>query len=322
MDNFQLFTNIYYIVMNYLQKYYKYKKKYIHLKNQTGGSSLVTNTENNIFTIYTTGLYDSGSNTNLIDLWNSDVRDNIISLIPENFRIKFIHYDPLVVWNLDKAKFEKIENQGTITTIKNELEDILQKKDMENNRVIESIFINEYFDINNINLEKPYIILDIAHLFLYENKVKTVKKLDRSDNREYNINSVRFGYIGDGGIPLILAKSKLFEINNNGEVITYIDKMINSGIKFDGVYPSGVIQNIYNEIKKKIKENIFRLTNITDTVDNDEIVKNCVSNIVKEFDNIIYIINYIWQNYKQEQVINTIVNEIVEENLNAILACK
>lgn len=307
--------------MDFKQKYLKYKNKYIKLKNHTGGSSLVTNTENNIFTIYTTGLYDSG-NKNLINLWNTDVRDNIISLIPKNFRIKFIHYDPLIVWNLDKAKFEKIENQGTITTIKNEIEDILQKKDMENNRVIESIFINEYFDINNINLEKPYIILDIAHLFLYKNKVKTVKKLDRSDNREYNINSVRFGYIGERGIPLILAKSKLFEVNNNGEVITYIDKMISSGINFEGRYPSGVIQNIYNEIKKKIKENIFRLTNITDTVDNDEIVKNCVSNIVKEFDNIIYIINYIWQNYKQEQVINTIVNEIVEENLNAILACK
>ena len=137
--------------MNYLQKYYKYKKKYIHLKNQTGGSSLVTNTENNIFTIYTTGLYDSGSNTNLIDLWNSDVRDNIINLIPENFRIRFIHYDPLVVWNNDKSKFEKIENQGKITTIKSELEVILQKKDMENNRVIESIFINEYFAFMKYN---------------------------------------------------------------------------------------------------------------------------------------------------------------------------
>ena len=307
--------------MNYLQKYYKYKKKYIHLKNQIGGSSLVNNNENSIFTIYTTGLYDSGSNTNLIDLWNSDVRDNIISLIPENFRIKFIHYDPLVVWNLDKAKFEKIENQGKITTIKSELEVILQKKDMENNRVIESIFINEYFDINNINLEKPYIILDIAHLFLYENKVKTVKKLDRSDNREYNINSVRFDYIGEGGIPLILAKSKLFEVNNNGQVLTYIDKMISNGIEFGGDYPSKVIQNIYNEIKKKIKENIFRLTNITDTVDNDEIVKNCVSNIVKEFDNIRLIINYIWENYNEERIIEIIVSKIVEENIETILTC-
>jgi hypothetical protein len=306
--------------MDYLKKYHKYKRKYVHLKNQTGGTSLVNNNENSIFTIYTTGLYDS-SNKNLINLWNSDVRDNIISLIPENFRIKFIHYDPLVVWNNDKAKFEKIENQGTITTIKSELEDILQKKDMENNRVTESIFTNEYFDINKINLEKPYIILDIAHLFLYENKVKTVKKLDRSDNIEYNINSVRFGYIGEGGIPLILAKSKLFEVNNNGQVITYIDKMINSGIKFNGIYPSDAIQNIYNEIIKQIKKNIFNFTGIKDTVDNDEIVKNCVSNIVKEFDNIRLIINYIWQNYKQEQIINTIVSKIVEENVEIILAC-
>jgi hypothetical protein len=153
---------------------------------------------------------------NLIKIWNQDVREHIFSLVPDQFKIKLYHYDPLTYSN-DQDRLEK--------NIKNNL--IVTERTIS--RVDSSEFIVKNLDITN--LQEPYIILDIAALFRYEpSKIHTVQyhKLDDGKwllGKKLTLNSVRFGFMGDIN-PRLLAKTKLFEVTQDGQVLTYIDKMI------------------------------------------------------------------------------------------------
>lgn len=202
------------------------------------------------FHIYTTGLGNwqdftsekeekspvQHNDQNLIKIWNQDVREHIFSLVPDQFKIKLYHYDPLTYSN-DQASLKKYVKTNLIVTEK------------AISRVDSSEFIAKNLDITN--LQEPYIILDIAALFRYEpSKIHTVQyhKLENGKwllGKELTLNSVRFGFMGDIN-PRLLAKTKLFEVTQDGQVLTYIDKMIQINAqqqvyKFDPHSPSHLI---------------------------------------------------------------------------------
>ena len=107
---------------NYYQKYLKYKKKYLNLKvktfsksklNSSGGAAaeqlhipqqnFTQNSKD--FYIYTTGIINNGSidddGQNLIKSWSSGILFNLVSRIPNDFRITIYHYDPMLVIELE-----------------------------------------------------------------------------------------------------------------------------------------------------------------------------------------------------------------------------
>ena len=298
---------------SYEKKYLKYKKKYLNLKEKIGG--------NGIFTIYTTGLSNwlsflnknNDTNQYLINIWNDGVRDNIINLVPNKFKINFIHYDPLL--ELVNNGKKKIEGPVKILAL-NYISENLVVKDYTNDRVNESIFIDDYINFENLN--EPYIILDIAHVFIYPLKLNTVKF--PNDNKELNINSVRFGFLGDP-ISILMTKSKIFTVNDNGTITTYIDKIIELKEKgYKDIYeervPSDIIAKILKNIKiylenyiKEIKESkfLYQIEHIINEVFNsEEIIKS--------------ILNYIWNDFSYDEILKQLSRFIFEKIIDKIIA--
>ena len=295
----------------YKNKYLKYKNKYINLRNQLGGDVY--------FNVYTTGLSNWQStegDQNILKKWNSGIRENIVKLIPEKFGINFIHYDPFITYD-ETGNEVKIIGDDRETEIKR-ITGMLSS-DFTNKRVKSSIFIDDYLDLEN--LRSPYIILDIAHIFVYPNTINIVQKMKETpsgfegDGENLLINSVRFGFIGDKG-SFNLAKSKLFEVLDDGSVITYIDKMIeinNMAVtggegkgederiyKFNPINPADIIY----EIKNKVLKYIYDITR------NEQFIKSL--NITES------IINYIWNNMTPKQIVDKLggflIKKFYEEN--------
>lgn len=231
------------------------------IENSIGGGG-----QDKLFHVYTTGLSNWQSqegNQNIIEKWNSEVIVNIIKLIPTEYKICFRHFDPLV--SIDLINISNEERLKEIDRIKTFL-----LQNFEDDRVIGSVFIDKYLNLEE--LIPPYIILDFAHIFVYTDTMHTVQKIIETPSGEFKgdgqdllINSVRFGFIGDPN-PLQLAKSKIFEIQEDGTVKSYIDKMIeinnNNGFtnpddrifKFNSINPDEIIYDIKNKIIDNVKQ--------------------------------------------------------------------
>jgi len=217
---------------NFKYKYLKYKKKYLALKLQKGGDwncskctfenndllpycemcNTKKSNESNIFYLYTTGILDWMNHGQLFDRWNMEIRTHIINLIPNKYKVIIHHYDPLHV------------EPNELNIQKN----ILISNDKRNNRVLDSFFHNEKFPFTH---ELPYIILDFAHIFYYTHNKHIVKTNTIYESSEpiieKNLYCVRFGYVGSkNDIENSPSQYKIFEVNYDGSITTYIDKMI------------------------------------------------------------------------------------------------
>jgi hypothetical protein len=199
--------------INYYNLYKKYKYKYINAKqsivSKKGGDS-------NSFTLYTTGL--TGIDPNLYNKY----KENLYNQIYENYiNLTIKHYDP-------------DPDPNNICNTLNIIKDDNEKYNF-NDKTCKSEFINKPFEeeFDKIDLSKPYLILDFAHLYYFNKEIKNVytsniykkDKLDSDPTLIYNINVLRVGYLGDVIPQKIFSQQKLISFENK-VLYTYIDKMI------------------------------------------------------------------------------------------------
>jgi len=243
--------------MNYKQKYLKYKNKYLNLK---AGSDRA---ETKDFTIYTTGLADgypgladgySGladgypGSESLASYWikPDGIFDNILKLIPSNYRISIVHSDILHL--RDEIELET-ELNGFFG-----LEDL--KKD---DRVISSTFTTAELNFEVISRQdiKSYIIIDIAHVFLYTSIQKQVIYQPYSGDQQtiMPLNVVYFGF-PPYYISQILLHSTIFRISDEGYITTYIDRLIEIGYPFSVENPS----NFITQFASRLREDLIKVT--------------------------------------------------------------
>lgn len=307
----------------YYEKYCKYKLKYLKLSKQIGGSwkcpnctfinnDIVNNcniceykkddiVEDNIFYIYTTGIGEWGDLTKASNSWIKFLRQQLLSIIPEKFNINIIHYDPLIYEGDNIHDIDKVIEDINIQVI---------TSDIEIERIKESKFISTILNINNIKRDKPHLLLDLAHIFTYP-KYKNIELLIDGNSTLYSdINCVYPGYCGEfqeefGFSAQYICTSNFIKINENGQVITYIDKLYEHNIKVDKFYPDKSIYNIFSIIRKKI-EVLYRgiYENI---IEFDDKFNKCAKEITQ------YII-YLLMNDKlrKENVIEDISQQIID----------
>ena len=200
--------------------------------------------EKNTFIIFTTGLRDEG----IFQFWTEDSYYNyLLKLIPSNFtRIKFLHFDPFFNFS-----YENFMNKKQI------INDIEKSSE----RIVLSEFYNigfpfELFDFSELN----HLLIDFAHIFIYNYKYQVLTSDHYSSYQNYkknilspNLKSVYFGYRNDN-----LALSKFVKIEPNGNLNTYIDKLIFHQIEFDQQYPYSIFDDYYRNFTNDFIKKYFR----------------------------------------------------------------
>jgi hypothetical protein len=224
--------------MDYKNKIKKYISK-IKSISQNGG-----NGEENVFTVYTTGIADWG-NLNLIKLWHSEIKPLILSKILPAYNIKIIHYDPL------KGISTELLDGATQNNFYNYVFDDNIMRLHKNEE-----FHEEYFPIRDIPGD-THIIVDFAHIFEYTNRPGEVfvsdPKLSQQEKmrrQRIKLHSIYLGYLGrsdnKNGIPvknILNIKSLVFPfyITPTRRLFTYIDHMIIHQQSFDTLYPNDLL---------------------------------------------------------------------------------
>ena len=188
------------------KKYLKYKLKYLQLKNeieQVGGAET--------FCIYTTGMMDWGNTETIIYKWIAhNILSSILDQIPEKYtNVEIHHYDNY--FQLDDIAVIELKNS-----------------DEEKPRIRLSMLHKE--DLEPVILRahdgKNYIVIDFANecykMYPPINFVNIVYLGDDSlsgENRDY------YEFL----VPVKFAKEHLFNVNEDGTITTYLQKMYESG---------------------------------------------------------------------------------------------
>jgi len=194
------------------------------------------------FYIYTTGL-GCWSDPILTQYWDSTIRENILKNIDESFtKIVFEHYDPFI--DIDEPTKEKFRKEN----------------------IDKCEFIDKFIDLDKINtLNKdnmhPHLLIDFAHILNYLPNKETITSNSYGEKKsiKYNhINSLYFGFLGDP-IPRHIATLKLFDMDSNGKITTYIDKLIRLGyVMCDDINPLTdpikIIKNIIIIVKRDLEQ--------------------------------------------------------------------
>lgn len=212
-----------------------------------------------IFYIYTSGLYNWGDDF-IINSWNTKVKNHIINIIPMCFKIIIIHYDPCYKNGLDNNNLpiESRINSNELDIIHNTATNIC-KRDIENNRVLKSNF--NFISFKSDTISEPHLIIDFSHIFTYIDVgiVNTTSQVFDFDKCYINkkLNVIYPGYLenkenGYKSIDLIM--SKLVNIDEQGNVITFIDNLIKLGYSDFQYYPDHIIKNIHKNIRFKIMQ--------------------------------------------------------------------
>jgi hypothetical protein len=206
--------------MNYKDKYLKYKNKYLNLKQHAGAMDIDGAINQPIydydFTIYTTGIaYHCNMDDSLIARWHEPdgILENILRILPLNYRITIAHSDIL----------EGVEGEDK-QVIEHSLNQYLGDEDPgKDPRIVLSTFTTEELDFNSISTQdlRSYIIIDIAHIFTYTD----IEKIVIYNETNYRLNVVNIGFPNDLTSQCIF-KSDFFRVLQNGDIVTYIDKMI------------------------------------------------------------------------------------------------
>jgi hypothetical protein len=237
--------------MNYNQP----NKKNINILDETDNP--------NTFIIYTTGLsnglnalYNNSSEQNIAKIYN-ELKLNLFGQIPDKFKIIIRHYDPISIdsYNCDDLKIKKLrENISYLKAV--------SKDDKNHPSVISSKFIQSKLPLDKINIMYPHIILDFAHIFTYTNNPETLihgKYYNESKQticRDFNV--LRFGFLGNNISKAIFASDKLFNVDNDGNVLTLTTNMRQRlSFLLDNIYHEDPVEKLFTElIRDGIKEDI------------------------------------------------------------------
>jgi hypothetical protein len=215
---------------------------------------------NTIFNIYTTGIVNSAEfeddGQNLIKKWNNGVCKNIINNIPLCYNIKIHHYDPFLSSNRHTKKM----------TIAYVMTNLIPQDIESSRRVIQSDFYNTPFNASCV--QNPHLVFDMAHIYSFSGQHNTDQVVGmvsiagnygepKSDLIKLHV--LRTGFIGNSSIAFNLAISDSFRIKKNGDVITFVDRMIeknyyNSELQYE---PSDFIDKIMTQSKTLIENMII-----------------------------------------------------------------
>ncbi len=270
----------------YKNKYIKYKEKYLELKRklvQKGG-------ESNVFYLFTTGIAyttnDSGENTRdgeaqLVDVWNSFLRRAIIDRIPGFInQIHISHHDILI----DEVSRAAQENPEPLVEKFNNL---LQRADIESDeRIVTSKFTSEPLNLEEVR-KLPHLVLDLAHIFRYDERVpRTIYTIYEDNPNPYPISSIYIGFLGNeyidnGYSNRNILDVPLFTVNiletGDLQTTTYIDRFIDLEYKFNVFEPDDFFKDKIVNFKKSVipdwRAKYGNLKDFDDTYNNQEVVK-------------------------------------------------
>lgn len=274
----------------------------------------------NIFNIYTTGIVNWGmfeGDQNLVESWKLECRNHIINNIPEQYNINIYHYDPIL--NISSNYEEASDNSKQ--TIKNYINKHLIPFDLNHKKVKHSKFIVQRFTPDIV--EEPYIIFDMAHLFKFNkyetNKVMYTSEYNMNNKEIFKLNVLRIGFVPNMEISKLILKNKLFRVNDDGNVITYIDMLICMNKQFDIIEPvdtiNGYLQKIIRMIEDKICElrckngkkiPLFKIENIMKRIKDKNLI---IAELMRE----------LWDSSVNEKIFNSIAGIIIEKNIMNIL---
>ncbi len=216
-----------------------------------------------LFTIITTGILNWGTSTdegeqNLISLWiRNRVLSNLIQYLPNYFQIEVRHLDPL--FNLE----DKITplSPELKTNIRNLIEN-----DNRLERVYQSGFSQEPFSphtgivpfIGNNLIDSPYLVFDFSHLFRFTDRPGLV--IFRPYQQRVMIPVIRVSPWNDFG-RRVMRYGKLLEVDREGGVTTFIDKLIIDGVSIDVREPTDGIEIIsgYDLKLSRITQNYLEI---------------------------------------------------------------
>lgn len=295
----------------------------IFYDQNAGSSSSSSSSTNNTYNIFTTGIVNwfgfDDDEQNLINFWNNELKNIIISKIPSNFtEIKIYHYDPIL------TIFEGNLIQLPEGSQRNEIKDYVDKNlilnDKATDRVNHSEFIDTRLDIDTVQeIGQPYIVLDFAHIFRYiqiPNYVTYANYYREGLNQEpLSLNVLRTGFIGNG-FGRDFSKANTFRINPDGSLYTYIDKMIDLEIDYNidepQKYFEEIVKDVNNLIIDKIKElkgvdSMFKVQHIINEVKPSDV--DLINSIMIRF----------WDDKPRQQIIEEVVNYYIEKKIDKIL---
>ena len=200
------------------------------------------------FYVYTTGIADWGKIETIANKWNDYILENILQQIPPNYKeIKILHCDPL------------LETQDTTKRMEIAIKfnDFLNKPLGYIYSKYKKMFSIKFIPdkLNIAQIKSPHIIIDCGHVFRYDKMVGHVSIGNHYGDINANLiklNAIYLGYFGgntdtDKMFMLLARSPNLFKVNEKGEVITFIDKMIENKYAYDEDYPNGIIIDIINK---------------------------------------------------------------------------
>ena len=204
-----------------------------------------------LFTIITTGILNWGTSTdedeqNLIRLWiRNRVLSNLIKYIPDHFQIEVIHLDPL----FDLKDRMKPLSQGLKTNVTNLIEN-----DNRLERVYKSSFSQQPFNPHEslINITNPYVVIDFPNLFIFTDLPGRV--IFRPTDEVVDIAVIKVNPWDSFG-RRVMKNAKLLEVDREGRVTTFIDKLIMDGIYIDVEEPIRGLSKEYETLIEYEKRN-------------------------------------------------------------------
>ena len=295
----------------------------IFYNQNAGSSSSSSSSSNNTYNIFTTGIVNwfvfNDPEQNLIEFWNQEFKDFIISKIPSDFtEIKIYHYDPILT--ILEGNLIKLSEGSQRNEIKDYVYVNLIPKDFATDRVNHSEFNDTRLDINRIQtINQPYIVLDFAHIFSYiqiPNYVTYANYYGEGLNQDpLQLNVLRTGFIGNG-FGRNFSKANTFRINQDGSLYTYINKMIDLEIDYNINEPQKYFEEIVEEVNNLIIDNIkamkganmYQIQHIIDEIKPSDV--DLINSIMDKFMN----------DKKIEAIKEEIINEIIVINQDKIFS--
>lgn len=302
--------------------------RYKIIYNNTGGAAAdipiisKDDFDNQPFYLFTTGIVNwanfNSDDQNLIEIWNRNLRNFIISKIPNNFYIILNHYDPL--FDADLSPMKGREKEDVIKYIQQNL----IPNDNLHPRIIESQFSPNRIDPYWIQgFDFPHLILDFAHIFVHppiQNHVTIGGHYGEDKSKLIKLNVLRTGFIGNGfGKDFTLTDN--IRIKPNGQIETYINKLIELEIEYDPVNPSDFIGSILNQVIASFERKLKKLK--ADKNGNLPLFYQIEHIYNKLTPNKIDLINSImlrfWDNMSIDKIINEVSDYYISQNIDRIL---
>jgi hypothetical protein len=197
-----------------------------------------SNDDNCEFIIISTGL---GYIKDLATIWLEFITKSLLPSIPGKFtKICIYHFDPF----LELSDIAKKEAQNNIIINITQKEIALSTS----TRCIYSAYTGVGFKNNYFFKGQPHIFIDIAHIFKYNldgsmhlSNHYGVSDAIPTELLKMNYDGLKACYIGypclEDFCNILFLSNKWFIIHENGDVITYFDKLKQHNIKYNPLSP-------------------------------------------------------------------------------------